>query len=363
MQLVVVVTAVSAFSTDSIHRRISSSSSRRSISSEAFDSSVTELSIPLQTEQPPLESLISSLPLKTRRPRVAVLVCPAQFCVPADYQDLFDQLAQFSREQGEDHQVPEIITSNCRVAPLPRTEWIKVAQHLPTQSFWEATLPVHKTLSWYFDAMETALAELLARDDSITNICIVGHSIGGWVARGYLSGLSRSSSAVHRIVQERCTSLITLGTPHSSPDDALVDQTRGLLREIENSPSSSSQALADRGIDVTCVCSSSVVGSFLSTDVEKLVAASSYLPLLGRKWNGDVKGDGIVPLDLAFLDPPARRVVVDTCPLTGAAVRHSHVVPTPWNLIDGSAPSIKLPSDFVSYTSKGVVPLWAKYIR
>jgi hypothetical protein len=172
----------------------------------------------------------------------------------------------------------------------------------------------------------------------------------------------RSSTAVSLLAQERCTSLITLGTPHISPDTALVDQTRGLLREIADAPACSSQALTDRGIDITCVCSSSLSGNFFTTNVEQLVAASSYLPLLGRI-GGDVLGDGIVPLELAFMESPARRVQIEKCDLTGAPVRHSHVLPTPWNLWDGYAPSIKLPDDFASYVSDGVLSQWAKYIR
>lgn len=154
--------------------------------------------------------------------------------------------------------------------------------------------------------------------------------------------------------------MVTIGTPHISPEDALVDQTRGLLREIEANPSCSPEEFQKMGIDVTCVGSSGVGGNFFSLNPEELVAASSYLPLTG-KLNGP--GDGIVPLDLAFMESPARRVIVEACSITGAPVRHSHVVPTPWNLLDGYAPSIRLPEDFVSYVSEGVLPQWSKYIR
>ena len=172
-----------------------------------------------------------------------------------------------------------------------------------------------------------------------------------------------SSSAVAKVVTTRCTSLITLGTPHVAPESALVDQTRGLIREIDESSACSAQALTDQGIDITCVCSTSLKGAFLSTDIEELVAASSYLPLLGRL-GADVRGDGIVPLELAFMDPPARKVVVEKCDTTGSMVRHSHVLPTPWNLWDGYAPSIDLlPNNFTSYVSKGVIGQWAKYIN
>lgn len=147
-----------------------------------------------------------------------------------------------------------------------------------------------------------------------------------------------------------------------SPEDALVDQTRGLLKEIANTPSCSPQALSDLGIDITCVGSSGVGGKFFSVNPEELVAATSYFPLMG-KLSDDMKGDGIVPLELAFMDPPARKVVVEECSLTGSPVRHSHVVPTPWNLWDGYAPSVRLPEDFVSYVSAGVLPQWSNYIR
>jgi hypothetical protein len=289
--------------------------------------------------------------------RVAVLVCPAQFCVPDDYKVLFENIAAMAIN---DPSLAKIGT--CRVAPLPRTEWIKVARALPTRAFLEARLPVSSTLKWYFDAIEDGLADIFATEGTDVNICLVGHSIGGWVARAYLGGLSRSSTAVSRLAAERCTSLITLGTPHISHEDALVDQTRGLLREIAESSTCKSQALADRGIDITCVCSSSLGGNFLTTNVEELVAASSYLPLLGRI-DSSVRGDGIVPLDLAFMESPARRVILENCSLTNERVRHSHVVPTPWRLLDGYAPSIGLPDSYPSYVSNGVVQQWIKYLQ
>jgi len=171
-----------------------------------------------------------------------------------------------------------------------------------------------------------------------------------------------SASAVYRLTQKRCSSFITIGTPHSSPDTALVDQTRGLLNEVERSPECSPKSLVERGIEVTCVGSSGVDGAFLTTNVEEIVAASSYLPLLGRL-GSDVKGDGIVPTDLAFMAEPARVVEVAECDITGVPVRHAHVIPTPWKLLDGCSPSIALPEEFVWYGSAGVLPRWAKHVR
>ena len=97
-------------------------------------------------------------------------------------------------------------------------------------------------------------------------------------------------------------------------------------------------------------------------ELEEIIAATSYLPLVGRL-GADVKGDGIVPTDLAFMEAPARSVEIEQCSETGDAVRHAHVLPTPWNLIDGSAPSISLPEDIVWYGSPGVLGQWLTYVE
>ncbi len=38
-------------------------------------------------------------------------------------------------------------------------------------------------LKWEFDAIEEVLADIFATEGADVNICLVGHSIGGWVAR------------------------------------------------------------------------------------------------------------------------------------------------------------------------------------
>lgn len=216
------------------------------------------------------------------------------------------------------------------------------------------------------------------------------------MARAYLGGLSQSSTAVYQTTMERCTSLVTLGSPHVSPETALVDQTRGLLKEVDEAYACSSQGLQERGIAVTCVGSTAVKSQLFTTDVEKLVATTSYLPLVGQ-WkdvlisNGGttsddsdsdsdsdgstnstngasstssaMEGDGIIPKELAFMDPPARAIEVERCTVTGNAVRHAHVLPTPWNLWDGYAKSIDLPEDYVWYGSEGVIDQWIDSIQ
>lgn len=307
--------------------------------------------------------------------RVSVLLCPAQFCVPADYDSFFSTISS-RLNNNNDNNINNITLGTCRVAPLPRTEWIKVAKQLPTKEFLDANLSIPTTLKWYFDAMEEALSEIYAVEGEDANVAIVGHSIGGWVARAYLGGLSGSATAVYEHTMKRVSSFVTLGTPHTSPATALVDQTRGLLRAVEECEKCSSTALVnDRGIDVTCVTSASVEGKVrLFSDnnnsggggtvvarIEELVALTSYVPLTGKlQFTTAIKGDGIVPTELALMDLPARQIVLDNKSL---AVRHAHVLPTPWNLLDGAAPSLPLPKDFLWYGSEEVVEEWMGYIR
>lgn len=295
-----------------------------------------------------------------KKKRVAVILCPAQFCVPADYEDFFSTLRSKSPENIE--------IGTCVTAPLPRTEWIKVARQLPTMDFVQGNLPVKKTLGWYFDAIDEALAQIFASesDEEDLSIVFIGHSIGGWVARAYLGGLSQSSTAVYRMAKDKVSSFITIGTPHINPESSLVDQTRGLLRAVSESEFCSSEYLTkERNIEITNVISSSISASFVSTDINELVAASSYFPLTGNfpLLGESEKGDGIVPVDLAFMESPARRVIIDqsTC---GKPVRHAHVLPTPYNLWDPSAPSILLEDDeFLWYGSDTVLDQWIQYIK
>jgi len=143
-------------------------------------------------QPPPAQQLLSTVQLtpslqpETRK--VSILLCPAQFCVPEDYQLLWDEL----RKQHHHYlQTSTTIIGTTLVAPLSRTDWIQVAKALPTSAFFNGRLPVHSTLDWYFDAIEQGISQILAKDGPDTNICIIGHSIGGWVARAYLGGCSR----------------------------------------------------------------------------------------------------------------------------------------------------------------------------
>lgn len=128
-----------------------------------------------------LTSSVDEERTEEKKRKMAVLLCPAQFCVPVDYTELLDTIKS-------EHTNVDIVST--RVAPLPRTEWIKVAKQLPTKDFIDANLNVKVTLDWYFEAIEVGLSELFAEGGEDVEVCVIGHSIGGWVARAYIGGIS-----------------------------------------------------------------------------------------------------------------------------------------------------------------------------
>jgi hypothetical protein len=324
---------------------------------------------------------------------VSVLVCPAQFCVPVDYDDLLENIEEyFSNNNNDDddddeNQDFDFELGSLKVVSLPRTEWIKIAKSLPTMNYVKGSLKGRDALGWYYQAIEKAVAEIWSEqgdcgdDEGQQNnnsnrnhsICIIGHSIGGWVARGWLGGLGYTSTDVYRraLRDGRISSFITLGTPHMTPPNnsnnnaaVAMDQTRGLLAEVEASRYCSSDYLVNEAdIAVTTVCSGSIESKLATTDTRKLLAASSYLSQAGWKDGMNIKGDGITPLSLGLMEEPANRIVVETNDNEASPIWHAHVLPTPWNVLDPIGPSYELPEDSLWYGSREILPTWAPYIE
>ena len=208
-----------------------------------------------------------------QRPRV--IIAPAQFGVPKDY----DDLSALLRERG--HAVA--------CAPLSRLSWLRIVPSVFTEAFFKGELEPRGTLDFFFEALDAAVADVGPDED----IAILGHSIGGWVARAWV--VDRGEQRVKRFV--------TLGTPHNEEG---IDQTRGLLKYVRaNCP-------PDPAI-FTCVAgtatSTAALGDVFKLDawdeelrrsplLEALVSLPSYLALSGKNPFG-VKGDGLIPVATA----------------------------------------------------------------
>lgn len=249
-----------------------------------------------------------------------VVICPAQFGVPKDYEPLVDQLLR----RGH---------SKVIVAPLSRFDWLKITPSLATADFWKSTLKPLPTLNFYFEALDNAFAEIESGD-----VSIVGHSIGGWVARAYVG---EKSVPVRRVV--------TLGTPHNPPNTGGIDQTRGLLDYINenyaNTVSTCVVGNSSTASSLSELLSKEVWNGQRSPLLESLVALPSYAVLGATLDPFKLRGDGLIPIDAALLPETSAKLIIDDC-------HHSGFIPTAFD-------SIILPESYRWYGTPEVVEDWA----
>lgn len=106
----------------------------RLISSDSSLASTTD-SLEESTKSSASASSASSSSLPDRK--IALLLCPAQFCVPEDYCDLWDTLpSHVEISEGDDSTTTTRVAvdkDSSRVVPLSRRDWIKVSKQLPTK--------------------------------------------------------------------------------------------------------------------------------------------------------------------------------------------------------------------------------------
>ncbi|CAE7421522.1 unnamed protein product [Symbiodinium natans] len=230
-----------------------------------------------------------------------VVLCPAQFGTAEDYEDLKESL--------------KVRGFALYAAPLSRFDWLKIVPSTFTKEFFTAELRPNRTLGFFYEALDQAIAAVDADFGPEEPIAFLGHSIGGWVARSYIGEVLGEELA-----RKRVRSLVTLGTPHQSPpEDSFVsalDQTRGLLSYINDKfpsgaplPPASVTCVAGRGTRVPASVQAlwETAGTKIwnetvsrSTLLEEVVAFASYLPLSGSTFG--VEGDGLIPVDTALME-------------------------------------------------------------
>jgi len=267
--------------------------------------------------------------MKKKNKRRVAIIFPAQLATGDDYLELSETIRKLS--QG---------SIKCYPAPLQRFDWpIGLIPSFFSKEYITGKLKPSEALSFYLKKVDEAVSAALLElgDEAIdAELILVGHSIGGWIARAWLSEWSESS------IRNKVTTLITLGSPHQSPPSnsffVKFDQTRGLLNHINlNYP----------GAHESNVSYYSVIGNKVAGDLnlfypESLLAYFSYIFLAG---DGKVAGDGIIPIETSTLTG-ATDVVIE-------GIRHSNFVPT-------IAESIKLPVQW--YGSDDAVNKWLRYI-
>jgi len=284
--------------------------------------------------------------MEVSRPLQPVVLCPAQFGTAEDYAELKETLAK----QG----------FALYPAPLSRLDWLKIVPSTLTKEFFTAELRPNKTLGFFYEALDQAMAAVDDDFGAEAAVAFLGHSIGGWVARSYIGEVLGEE-----VAKKRVRSLVTLGTPHRPPPSdspvSALDQTRGLLTYInERFPSGAPLDPAN----VTCVAGR---GTKVSPSVEALwetagnkiwnetenrsalleevVAFASYLPLSGSTFG--VEGDGLIPVDTALMEG-CQSVVLDDC-------NHADFVPM-------LGESLRLPKTYQWYGSDGFIEKWIDFL-
>ena len=225
------------------------------------------------------------------------------------------------------------------ITPLERLDWpLGLIGTFFSKEFLDGKLLPAKTLAFYFNKVDEAVADALAANPD-AEIAIISHSIGGWVARSWLSEWASPE------VKRRCKVLVSLGSPHNPPPSdspaAKVDQTRGLLTYINEKHPGAFEA----SVQYISVIGRSVSGELNPASGEQLLAFGSYSALCG---DGQSVGDGIIPVSTASLQG-AINIVIDDA-------KHSNFIPTPFK------EAIFLP-DAVWYGTKSVVQKWAPEVK
>ncbi|CAI5955089.1 unnamed protein product [Closterium sp. NIES-64] len=112
------------------------------------------------------------------------------------------------------------------VARVARPDWLRNAAGLLQADYWKGTLKPRPILDWYLERVAAAVKAAKKRVPGASQVSLVAHSAGGWLARLYLAEYGHADVAL----------LLSLGSPHLPPPpgaEGVVDQTRGLLTHMQ----------------------------------------------------------------------------------------------------------------------------------
>ena len=265
----------------------------------------------------------------------ATIIFPAQLGTKEDYEDLVACLMN-------DHNI------KAYVVPLSRLDWpLGLLPSFFSRDYFDGTLKPSKALSFYLKAVDAAVQEAIddAAADGIEiqdlRINLLAHSIGGWIARAWLSEWCSPE------LKKQVNNVVTLGSPHNPPPAgtklAKIDQTRGLLTYInDNFPGS-----YEKNVRYTSVIGSSIVGQTSITVDKAIFRNLAFLSYFALSGDGKSVGDGIIPIATANLEG-SNVLILDK------DVVHSNYLPTPFRSIQVS--------NVLWYGSKGVLDKWVSYL-
>jgi hypothetical protein len=194
------------------------------------------------------------------------------------------------------------------VVPIQRYQWLNILSGLFSPDFWKSSCKPQDLFEFYFRAVDDSVREIKGNSDQ--PLILIGHSAGGWLARGILGNGVWEAGYQRTLTSDLVIGLITLGAPHLPPIETAPDMTRGALRYVDVSyPGAHLNSETDQSIFYVTVAGTAVRGDLSAVEGSmNKFATGSYTQVTGKP--GDVIGDGVVPLSHAHLDN-AEKITLD----------------------------------------------------
>lgn len=172
------------------------------------------------------------------------------------------------------------------------------AAGLRQAAYWKGTLHPRPTVDWYLDRVSHAAEAALRALGGEAPLTLLAHSAGGWLGRVYLGA---RPPAAHRV-----DAYVSLGSPQAPPPDGTFDQTRGILRAVEEAyPGAHEPGVAYTTVAGRYACGAPLAGP---GGARARLLGLAYAQVCGG--GGAVWGDGVVPVQSAHLEG-ARQLTLD----------------------------------------------------
>lgn len=184
------------------------------------------------------------------------------------------------------------------VVPIRRYDWLKIANGLIDKSYWDYSCEPKKLFRFYFEKTHLSICSIIEKTGQ--KPVLIGHSAGGWLARGMMAGgvwngnVDTVDSSKRKddfassevMTKDMIAGLVTLGTPHFPPSQRNYDNTRGAIQHVHtNYPGA---YLLKDDIFYISIASKAVI-SDQKADFRSIesFAYTSYKQLLGREEDVD----------------------------------------------------------------------------